>query len=65
MIIRRDTENVARCGHESEKRVERPGDAGVGGEDQNRAQQQQQHDDERDEPPFFLLPGELEKFFKE
>src|SRR5208337_1682126 len=64
VVKRRDAEDIARRGHESEKRIQRPGDAGVGGKDQDRAQQQQ-HNDERNEPPFFLLFGELEKFFKE
>jgi len=52
VIIRRDAEDIVRRGHRSKKRIQRPGDAGVGGEDQDRTQQQQ-HDDERDEPPFF------------
>ena len=52
MIIRRDAEDIARRGHHSKELIQRPGDAGVGGENQNRAQQRQ-HDDERDEPSFF------------
>ena len=35
VVIRRNTKNIAWRGHESKKRIECPGDAGVGGEDEN------------------------------
>ena len=50
--------------HRSEKGIQRPSNAGAGGEDQHRSEQQQHHD-QRDQPPFFLLAGELQKFFQQ
>jgi hypothetical protein len=50
--------------HASQKGIQRPRNAGTGGEDQHDAQQQQQ-DNERYQPPFFLLAGEFQKLFKQ
>src|ERR1700722_17138188 len=61
MIEGRYAQNNARRGHGLEKRIEGPGNARTGGENQDGANEQQKKD-ERKQPPFFLLLQKTKKF---
>jgi hypothetical protein len=62
MVKRRNSQDVSRGGHESEKGIKRPGNPGTAGK-KNDCSQEQQHEDQGDQPPFLFRLGEAEEFF--